>query len=133
MKRFLSFLLILVLLSSAALADPLTLLEDYSEYFEEEYSGGTFVCDIRYPCVDGSAEGGAEINAFYDYLLSDTLTNYVPMFQDAYEGEDASIVVSYTVTCNNDDFFSVLVKNEKVNPARLRIRGSGVLFIIHSK
>ena len=116
MKRFLSLLLISVLLGSAALADPLTLLDDYTEYYEDEYDGGTFVCSYRYPHVDESAEGGAEINAFYDYLLSDTLSNYVPMFQDAYEGEDASITADYTITCNSDEFFSVLVRTEKINP-----------------
>ena len=118
MKRILSLLLILALLipGSAALADPLALLEDYGAQFEEEYAGGTFTCSYRYPHVDDTAEGGAEINAFYEYLLNDTLDNYVPMIQDAYEGEDASIAVDYTVTCNNDDFFSVLVRTEKRNP-----------------
>ena len=128
MKRILSFLLVFLMLGSCALADPLTLLDDYSEQFEDTYEGGTFTCSYRYPHVDDTQEGGGEINAFYEYLLSDTLTNYVPMLQDAYEGEDASITVDYTVTCNNDDFFSVLVKTEKVNPDQSMVYWEGHVF-----
>ena len=113
MKRVLSVLLLLSLLALPALADPLPLLEDYTAeiaqpYDENDPSAGTFIYRCSYPHADDSSAGGSEINAFYEYLMNDTLDNYIPLLQDAYEGYDSSMVVTYTVTCNNDEYFSVL-------------------------
>lgn len=133
MKRLVLFFLLFALLSSVSLADPLPLLEDYAEDISEPYdeadpSAGTFVYSCRYPHVDENAEGGAEINAFYDYLLNDTVNNMVPMIQDAFEGFDSSMIVTYSVTCNNDDFFSVLVRTEKNEPERSMVYWEGHVF-----
>ena len=121
MKRILPLLLILALCFTAAQAEPLALLEDYTGDIVEQYdpddaSEGTFVYSWRYPHPDEGAEGGAAISVFYDELISDKLNNYVPMMQDAFEGYDSSMVITYTVTCNNDDLFSVLLKTEISNP-----------------
>ena len=121
MKRIFGMLLVLSLLAFPVLAAPLPLLEDYTAeishpYDEGDPSAGTFVYSCRYPHADDAAEGGSEINAFYEYLMNDTLDNYVPLLQDAYEGYDSSMTVSYTVTCNTDDYFSVLVRTERNNP-----------------
>ena len=71
MKRFLPALLILCLVTAAASADPLPLLDDYvgevvQPLDESDPSAGRFEFSYRYPHVDEEAEGGAEINAFYD-------------------------------------------------------------------
>ena len=121
MKRVLSVLLLLSLLALPALADPLPLLEDYTAeiaqpYDENDPSAGTFIYRCSYPHADDSSAGGSEINAFYEYLMNDTLDNYIPLLQDAYEGYDSSMVVTYTVTCNNDEYFSVLIRTERDNP-----------------
>lgn len=121
MKRVLSVLLLLSLLALPALADPLPLLEDYTAeiaqpYDENDPSAGTFIYRCRYPHADDSSAGGSEINAFYEYLMNDTLDNYIPLLQDAYEGYDSSMVVTYTVTCNNDEYFSVLIRTDRDNP-----------------
>ena len=133
MKRFFLFLLVFSLLSLPALADPLPLLDDLAEDIAEPYddsdpSAGTFVFSCRYPRVDENAEGGEEINAFYDYLLTDTLSNMVPMLQEAFEGFDSSMTVTYSVTCNNDDYFSVLVRTEKNNPDQSLVYWEGHVF-----
>lgn len=133
MKRLLVLLLVLSLLAVTAAADPLVLLEDYSEdiiepYDEADPSEGTFIFRCRYPCVDDSAEGGAEINSFYEYQLDDTVSNLVPMIQEAYEGYDSSMVISYQVTCNNDEYFSVLVCTEKKNPDQEMVYWTGNVF-----
>ena len=121
MKRVLSVLLLLSLLALPALADPLPLLEDYTAeiaqpYDENDPSAGTFIYRCSYPHADDSSAGGSEINAFYEYLMNDTLDNYIPLLQDAYEGYDSSMVVTYTVTCNNDEYFSVLIRTDRDNP-----------------
>ncbi len=121
MKRVLSVLLLLSLLALPALADPLPLLEDYTAeiaqpYDENDPSAGTFIYRCSYPHADDSSAGGSEINAFYEYLMNDTLDNYIPLLQDAYEGYDSSMIVTYTVTCNNDEYFSVLIRTDRDNP-----------------
>ncbi len=133
MRRFLVFLLVSSFLALPALAAPLSLLDDFAEDISEPYdesdpSYGTFVYSCRYPHVDENGEGGAEINAFYDYLLSDTVSNMVPMLQEAFEGFDSSLIVTYDITCNNDDYFSVLVRTEKVNPDQSLVYWEGHVF-----
>lgn len=123
MKRFLSLLLILVLSVLPALADPLPMLEDYAEdlvvpYDESDPSAGVFSYSYRYPHVDENAEGGMGINVFFSELLDYENEFIVPMIQDAYVGSDTSTMISYTVTCNNDDYFS------RVNPYRKKHSGS---------
>ena len=112
MKRFLPVLLILCLIASAAFADPLPLLDDYTDEFiqlidEEDPSAGRFVYSYRYPHVDEEAEGGAEINAFYEDLIS--LAEFESSFNPG------TTVIDYSVTCNNDDYFSILVKTVKTS------------------
>ena len=136
MKRILPFLLILSLLAVVpALADPLAIPEDYEADIYEPYdesnpSAGAFSYSCRYPHVDTEAEGGAGINSFYEYMYTDTLSNMVPMLQDAYEyaNIDFSMKTTYTVTCNNDEFFSVLVRTEKKDPEQDIVYWEGHVF-----
>ena len=134
MKRFLSVFLVLVLFACAASADPLPLLEDYAEDISEPYdpedpSYGVFTFSCRYPHADENAPGGVGINSFYEYLLSDTVSNYVPMLQEAFEGYDSSMNITYTVTCNNDECFSVLIRTEKDNPDQSMVFWEGHVFL----
>ena len=133
MKRIACVLLILVLFILPALADPLPLLEDYAvdisePYDENDPSAGTFVFSCRYPHADETAEGAAGINAFYEYDLDDTVLNMVPMLQDAFEGTDYSMTTTYEGTCNNDDYFSVLIRTEKKWADHLRTGWKGQVF-----
>ena len=132
MKRFLSFLLVLFLFSVPALADPLVLLEDFSvdismQYEEGNPSAGTFIYSCRYPHVDEGAEGAANINEFYSYMMYEQ-EFYIEMTRDSFEGEDSSTAITYTVTCNNDEYFSVLVRTEKNNPDMSRVSWAGNVF-----
>ena len=134
MKRFLLILLALSLLSAASLADPLPLLDDYAGDIDEPYdendpSWGTFRYSYRYPHVDEEAEGSIGINAFYRELIDYDLGFTVPIIQDAYEGYDSSTVITYTVTCNNDSCFSVLVRKEETNPDVTRTVWTGNVFL----
>ena len=120
-RRLLPLLLALAMLPLPVLAEPLPLLEDYAEeivfpYDESDPSAGTFRYSYRYPHVDENAEGGADINVFYTELITYLTGFTIPMIQDAFEGMDSSETVTYTVTCNNDEYFSVLVRTEKDNP-----------------
>ena len=132
MKRIFLILLVMALFTVSALADPLELLEDYaqeiSELYDESDPGvGAFTYSYRYPHVDEEAEGAANINEFYSYLMYEQ-EFYIEMAQGSFEGEDDSTVITYTVTCNNDEFFSVLLRTEKRNPDLSRVSWTGNVF-----
>ena len=129
MKKLFSLLLVLMLLMSSALADPLALLEDLSGSVSEpcngnDLSAGTFVFSYRYPRVSDEGEDGAAINAFFrtkaEYLEDFT----IPM----YRGENTSTEWTYTVTCNNDDYFSVLLKREKTTEDGTALKWEACVF-----
>ena len=133
MKRILIMILILFLAAVPALADPLPLLEDYAgdivvQYDETDPSAGVFSYSYRYPHPDEKAEGGPEINIFYTDLIGYDLGFTVPIIQEAFEGFDSSTVITYTVTCNNDDYFSVLVRIEEQNPDITRVSWNAHVF-----
>ena len=129
MKKVFPLLLVLVLLSVCALADPLVLQEDLFSSISEpcdesDPSAGTFAFSYRYPCVNEEGEDGAAVNAFFrtkaEYLEDFT----IPM----YRGENASTEWTYTVTCNNDDYFSVLLKREKTTENGTAVKWEGCVF-----
>lgn len=133
MRKILPLILILTLLASCALADPIALLDDLAEDISEPYdpedpSSGTFVYSCRYPHVDEEAEGSMGINTFYADQLEYELGFTMPMIREAFEGYDSSTVITYTVTCNNDDYFSVLITKEENNPDVIRTTWTGNVF-----
>lgn len=133
MKRFLLSVLAFALLVSPALADPVTLVDDLCEEISEPYdpedpSAGTFFYSCRYPCADENSEGSQGINAFYTELFNYETGFTMPMIREAFEGFDSSTTVTYTVTCNNDEYFSVLVRKEEINPDISRVSWTGNVF-----
>ena len=133
MKRLLPFLLILSLLAFPAFADPLVLTEDLAEdivepYDEEDPSMGTFRYSYRYPQVDEEGEAGAGINQFYSDLVYE-LDFYIQIAQDSFEGSDSTTAITYEVTCNTDDYFSVLIRKEEDNPDSRRTTWTGNVFL----
>ena len=129
MKKVLSLLLVLMLCPVFASADPLELCEDLSVSISKpcdvnDPSAGTFVYCYRYPQVDDAAEGGAAINAFYQ-----TAAHYEDTFNiERLEGADSSTEISYTVTCNNDEYFSVLLRKEVTMLGKTKVIWSGHVF-----
>lgn len=125
MKRILPLLLVLCLAAVPALAGPLPLLEDYVDEIvqpvdEEDPSAGQLVYTYRYPHVDEEAEGGAEINAFYQDLIS--LSEFESSFNPG------TTTIDYTVTCNNDDYFSILVKTVRSSEEQSTLYWEGHVF-----
>lgn len=132
-RRVFVLLLFLSLFCVSSVADPLDLLESISNdivlrYDEEDPSAGSFEYSYRYPRVDDDAEGGSAINSYYtntaEYLEAFT----IPMDQTSYWGDDYRVVIDYTVTCNNDDFFSVLIRKERKSDVRSDVFYEGHVF-----
>ena len=115
MKRTVLLLLALILFSASALADPIPLLEDYSldyvlRYDENDPSAGQYEYICHYPHVDPEAPGAAAIDSYYEYKDNDS-RNFSAMINAEYYKENrisGRTEITYTVTCNNDRFFSVL-------------------------
>jgi len=133
MKRLLSLILLLCLVSSSACADPLPIPEDYANEIDQPFDAdhpdsGRFRYSYRFPHVDESAEGGVNINAFYDELVTYTEGFTIPMNMDAVEESDSTTEITYEVTCNNDDYFSLLLKTVQTTGERTRIFYEGHVF-----
>ena len=132
-RRVLVLILFLSLFCTSSMADPLELRESLANdivlrYDEADPSAGSFEYSYRYPQVDENAEGGSAINSFYmntaEYLESFT----IPMDQTSYWGDDYRVVIDYTVTCNNDEYFSVLIRKERKSDVRADVYWEGQVF-----
>ena len=119
MKRFFLILMALML-PAAALAQPLTLAEDLTGsipwYRHEGDSEPAYVYTYAYPQVQGEGDDVESINEYYRYTVEDTEAFTVPINGEQLP-EDAlpsTTEVSYTVTLNDDQYFSVWVTRASV-------------------
>ncbi len=120
MKRFLSLLLFLFIFFPAAAADPLSATEDYAEDITVYYNGtddsdGRYLYSYRYPRVSDEDPGDLSaicVNEFYRKKIQEYKSDYIPSLADYYGSIRRSVTVKirYEITCNNDEFFSVLIR-----------------------
>ena len=102
------------LLVTAAAAEPLILAEDLTDTIRIDLNHeAAYIYSFAYPQADASDPSAELINTFYQYAARDAVEFEVPMNADYYRGQDPqeniTVEISYQVTCNNDDFFSVLI------------------------
>lgn len=114
-RRIFSGIAALALMSAAALAEPLTLGEDLAEEVRVPLNDqADYVYRYRYPQVDAADPSAELINSFYEYKAEDAVGFEIPMNADYYQAqepaEDVRVEIDYQVTCNGDDFFSVLIR-----------------------
>ncbi len=111
----------LIGLCAVSLADPFLLTEDLTEeivipYEEDQPEAGCYVYSCRYPRIDPETPGADMINSFYAYLTEDARDFGVPVMADYLKTNgrlSARTEIDYTVTCNDGDFFSVLVRTRE--------------------
>jgi len=118
LTAFLALALIPALLSGTGRAEPLMLAEDLADEIRVELNDrASYVYSYRYPQADSADPSAELINSFYRYRADDAAGFEIPMNADYYRGQDPSeditVRITYTVTCNNDDFFSVLLRTEQ--------------------
>ena len=121
-KRITAVLLCLLIAAMclSAFADPLLLKEDLSGEeripLREGSESPAYLYAYAYPQVDESDPSAGLINQFYIYKATDALDFEVPMMVDFYAAsgteKDVTVRISYEITCNNDDFFAILLKTE---------------------
>ena len=124
----LSVLLVFVL-ASGVMAEPLSLGQDYTDvitvfYNDSDASDGWYVYSYRYPHAlvpENESESNlsaASVNRYYEKKIQEFTVDYIPNQADyfASQHQDVSVEVTYDITCNNNDYFSVLIhKVEEVD------------------
>ena len=123
MRKFLPALLVFLVVifsAGAVLADPLSLDSDLTDtltvlYNPDDPSAGSYTYTYRYPHVSEDEPDAGKINPFYADQVY-TLETNIHFMADGYvdSGENVTVDVSYELTCNNDRFFSVLVRKDSV-------------------
>ena len=137
MKRFLPALLaflVLLLSAGAVLADPLELDSDLTDtlivlYDPDDPSAGSYTYTYRYPHISENEPDAGKINPFYADQIY-TLETNIHFMADGYidSGENVTVDVSYECTCNNDRFFSVLIRKDSVIGGFVRTVWTGHTF-----
>jgi hypothetical protein len=117
MKRLVLSVCILILVTASAFADPIPLLDDFTQdyilhYDESNPDAGHYEYVYHYPHVDPAAPGAAPIEKYYEDKDSDSQNFSMLINGDYYRESGISVKteITYTITCNNDDYFSVLFK-----------------------
>ena len=111
---------LLLLVPLFSLGEPLPLGSDLSGSMSiplrEEIDSPVYSYSFSYPHIEGDDPSAELINRFYQDTADIALDFDVPMMADFYSGEetdrDIIIRITYEVTCNNDDYFSVLLRTE---------------------
>ena len=122
MKRVMALFLALML-APAAFADPLSPAEDFSDtvticYNGKDFSDGRYIYTYRYPSVEDTDENdlsSVSVNEYYRKKVQEYTDFYIPSQASEYAGYcmDVDIDISYQITCNNDDCFSVLIRKKE--------------------
>ena len=108
----------LTLMAGPAAAEPLKMAADLAESVTAGLNEkASYIYTYAYPQVDPSDPSAELINTFYQYKAGDAKDFEIPMNADYYRKQDPeadiTVIISYRVTCNNDDFFSVLIQTEQ--------------------
>lgn len=116
--------LIFVSFSFMAAADPIQLAEDYADTVTVFFNGtdasdGWYEYSYRYPHAavpeneeEPSDISAACINRYYEQTkIAQYIDDFIPDMADYYasQHQNVSVEVNYEITCNNDDYFSVLL------------------------
>jgi len=114
MKRFFLILVSLLLCASVALAEPLTLAEDLTGELTAEDTDYHF--SIRLPQVAGDDDLAQTINNIYQMELSEQLEFKAPIKAEVFamDGATGFTEIGYRVSCNSEDFLSVIVTTREV-------------------
>lgn len=127
MKRFFAWLTVLLLLVSSALADPLILGDDLSGEYAQEGVDYRFI--IHLPQIAGESELAQTINQVFAMEMDEQLEFKAPIKTEVFQMEGLSgyTDVTYRVTRNSGDYFSVVITTmEEANGQQLVIQSAHV-------
>lgn len=131
MKRFFPLLLLLLCLCQPALAEPLTLADDLTDTHVSEDTDYRFT--ISLPQIAGDDETAQLINNTFAMEMAEQVEFKAQILADffAQSGSTGYTDVSYEITCNNDDYFSVLLTTAQQENGDLTTIVAGHVFARH--
>lgn len=118
MKKLTALLAVCMMIVFRAAAEPLRISHDLEDSIRIGLNGNSeYIYSFCFPQVEAEDEASELINSFYQYRADDIRDFEIPMNADYYRTQDltdnVTTEISYTVTCNNDDFFSVLLSTDQ--------------------
>lgn len=130
MKKFLTFLLLLLLAalpalaetSPAVLAEPLSGVYTWPEGSTEEEA--LYVYRYSYPQLASGSDLAQLFNETYRYAVEDAVAFEVPMLASGMSPEDPQkvVAISHEITCHNADYLSVrIVKDVSVGGSAMQV------------
>ena len=114
LKGFIGSFLAICMIGLSALADPLVQDTDWTGSvfipYDQNQAGPGYTWSWQLPHMDEADERAHLVNAFYEYFLSDSLNNAVPLMAEslAEAGIPVQVALTYQKTCNNEQFISFL-------------------------
>ena len=112
--RNLLLLFLVLLVPAAAFADPLPLTDDLTGtitvyYDEQDPSAGRYEYSYRFPRIDPDNAAAYLVNNFYESEVRYVDVYDAPTMADYYAdlGEDYTVRITYEITLNSDEYFSV--------------------------
>ena len=104
-------------LFSPVLADPMPQGTDLTgtvviPYDADHPEAGSYTWTYVLPLMDESDPDAYRVNSFYDYFISDSLENGVPLMAESWaeSGVSCETSITYIPACNNDDYVSFLIR-----------------------
>ena len=121
MKRIMPVLVLVLLLTALPAsggATPLEQKEDLKNSVQIALSDqAKYIYTYAYPQVEPADPSAELINTFYQTIARDAEEFEIPMNADYYRGQDPqeniTVEISYEVTCNNEDYFSLLLNTRQ--------------------
>lgn len=112
--RNLLLLFLVLLVPAAAFADPLPLTDDLTGtitvyYDEQDPSAGRYEYSYRFPRINPDDAAAYLVNNFYESEVRYVDVYDAPTMADYYAdlGEDYTVRITYEITLNSDEYFSV--------------------------
>lgn len=125
----------MLLLMNHAMAAPLSFDKQLegTVYYPEDATPetATFQFSYQYPQIIPASETDTAINQHFAYLMSDMLSFTIPLhIQDVIDSAltSAYINLTYEISCNNDEYFSVLIHQEKMLGAAVNESNTAYVF-----
>ena len=118
LKKLIILLTASLVFVSCAAAEPLKFAPDLEDCIRIKLNEqAEYIYSFCYPQVEAADEASELINSFYQYKADDARNFEIPMNADYYRTqnvtEDVTTEIAYSVTCNNDDFFSALISSRQ--------------------
>ena len=132
MRRLLPLLILVICLALGAQAALELDWQEGEAWFPQE-KDWTYHYVYRYPVAQGEEEAAAAVNYYFDNAIGEMTRLVLPMYAAdpvMAGGQQHQFKQDYTVTCNNEDFFSFLLTQHQTVEGKGLISLSSAVFAL---